>query len=252
VLALTALGSVLFDLGYPDQALKRSHEAIAAVDGDSEPFSLVMAMTFAAELHCSRGEAAKGEELARALLAICLERGYPFWHSVGRRMLGWALLQQGQVREGIELMEQEMQRFTGSQAEMVHIRVLLSIADGYELLGETQRALLSLERWRVVRDKLDLGMLDSFYCRLRGRLFLRSGADEEAEKAFRKAIEAAVARNGKSEEMRATLHLAQVLMKHGRRDEARTTLAEIYNWLTEGFETGRLKEAKALLDELNA
>jgi tetratricopeptide (TPR) repeat protein len=163
VLALTALGSVLFDLGYPDQALKRSHEAIAAVDGDSEPFSLVMAMTFAAELHCSRGERAKGEELARALLAICLERGYPFWHSVGRRMLGWALLQQGQVREGIELMEQEMQRFTGSQAEMVHIRVLLSIADGYELLGETQRALSSLEQWRVVRDKLDLGMLDSFY-----------------------------------------------------------------------------------------
>jgi adenylate cyclase len=61
-----------------------------------------------------------------------------------------------------------------------------------------------------------------------------------------------VARNGKSEEMRSTLHLAQVLMKHGRRDEARTTLAEIYNWFTEGFETGRLKEAKALLDELNA
>jgi hypothetical protein len=46
---------------------------------------------------------------------------------------------------------------------MVHIRVLLSIADGYELLGETQRALSSLEQWRVVRDKLDLGMLDSFY-----------------------------------------------------------------------------------------
>jgi hypothetical protein len=28
-------------------------------------------------------------------------------------------------------------------------------------------------------------------------------------------------------------------------------LAEIYNWFTEGFDTADLKDAKALLDELN-
>jgi hypothetical protein len=33
-------------------------------------------------------------------------------------------------------------------------------------------------------------------------------------------------------------------------NEAGTRLAEIYNWLTEGFDTADLKEAKALLDEL--
>jgi hypothetical protein len=29
-------------------------------------------------------------------------------------------------------------------------------------------------------------------------------------------------------------------------------LAEIYNWLTEGFDTADLKDAKVLLDELSA
>jgi len=29
-------------------------------------------------------------------------------------------------------------------------------------------------------------------------------------------------------------------------------LGEIYDWFTEGFDTADLKEAKALLDELNA
>jgi hypothetical protein len=29
-------------------------------------------------------------------------------------------------------------------------------------------------------------------------------------------------------------------------------LADIYNWFTEGFDTADLKDAKALLDELNA
>jgi class 3 adenylate cyclase/tetratricopeptide (TPR) repeat protein len=252
VLCLTALAGVLFDLGYPDQALKRAYEAMAAVDADSDPFSLVMAMVFAAEIHCSRREAAKGEELARALLAICEERGYPFWQSVGRRMLGWAQGQQGQVREAIELMEQEMHRVTGPQAQMVHVWVLLSIADGYEMIGEAQRALSLLDQWCAVRDKLELGMRDSFYYRLRARLFLQSGADDEAEKTFRKAIEAAVVRSAKSEELRSTLHLARLLVKQGRRDEARTMLSTIYGWFTEGFDTADLKDAKVLLDELGA
>ncbi len=35
-------------------------------------------------------------------------------------------------------------------------------------------------------------------------------------------------------------------------DEARAMLTEIYNWFTEGFDTADLKDAKALLDELNS
>ena len=222
---------------------------MAAVDSDSNPFSLVMAMVFAAEIHCLRREAAKGEELARALLAICAERGYPFWQSVGRRMLGWALGLQGQVSEAIELLEQEM-RSAGPQALMVHIWVLLSIADCYEMIGDAQRALALLDQWRAVRNKLELGMRDSFYYRLRARLFLRCGADDEAEKTFRKAIEIAMARNARSEELPSALHLARLLVKQGRRDEARTMLTGIYNWFMEGFGTLDLVEAKALLDEL--
>ena len=58
-------------------------------------------------------------------------------------------------------------------------------------------------------------------------------------------------RNAMSEELRSTLHLARLLVKQGRRDEARTMLAEIYGWFTEGFNTADLKDAKTLLDELN-
>ena len=40
-------------------------------------------------------------------------------------------------------------------------------------------------------------------------------------------------------------------MQQGRGNEARTMLAEVYNWFTEGFDTPDLKDAKALLDQLN-
>jgi predicted ATPase len=51
-------------------------------------------------------------------------------------------------------------------------------------------------------------------------------------------------------ELRATVSFARLMANHGRRDEARTMLGEIYNWFTDGFDTPNLKEARALLDEL--
>jgi predicted ATPase len=46
--------------------------------------------------------------------------------------------------------------------------------------------------------------------------------------------------------------LAVLLKNQNRGAEARSILAEIYGWFTEGFDTGDLKEAKALLDELRS
>jgi predicted ATPase len=45
---------------------------------------------------------------------------------------------------------------------------------------------------------------------------------------------------------------ARLWREQGKRDEARELLAPVYGWFTEGFDMLGLKEAKALLDELNA
>jgi predicted ATPase len=55
----------------------------------------------------------------------------------------------------------------------------------------------------------------------------------------------------KAFELRATMSLARLLRDTGRRDEACTILAEVYNWFTEGFNTADLKDAKALLAEVS-
>jgi predicted ATPase len=73
-----------------------------------------------------------------------------------------------------------------------------------------------------------------------------------AEKHLRHAIESARDQGTKLWEIRATTSLARLLCDTNRRDEARTMLADIYNWFTEGFDTADLKDAKALLDELSS
>ena len=85
----------------------------------------------------------------------------------------------------------------------------------------------------------------------RGELRLKARPDQLAEADFREAIALAQKMQAKAWELRATMSLARLLASQGRRDEARTMLADIYNWFTESFDTLDLKEAKALIDELN-
>jgi predicted ATPase len=85
----------------------------------------------------------------------------------------------------------------------------------------------------------------------RGELRLKLGRTELAEADFREAIALAQKMQAKALELRATISLARLLASQGSRDEARAMLAEIYNWFTEGFDTADLKDAKALLEELN-
>jgi predicted ATPase len=78
--------------------------------------------------------------------------------------------------------------------------------------------------------------------RLKGDFILMArGRENEAEAAFRDAITIARQQQAKSFELRATMSLARLLMKHGRRDEARTMLADIYGWFTQGFDTADSK-----------
>ena len=81
---------------------------------------------------------------------------------------------------------------------------------------------------------------------------LGTGNTEGVAQNFEDAIEVARRQSAKSWELRATTSFARLLADQGRREEARTMLAEIYNWFTEGFDTADLKDAKALLDELTA
>jgi predicted ATPase len=72
----------------------------------------------------------------------------------------------------------------------------------------------------------------------------------QAEQSFRTSLEVARAQQARSCELRAATSLARLWADQGKRAKAHDLLAPIYGWFTEGFDTADLKDAKALLDEL--
>ena len=73
----------------------------------------------------------------------------------------------------------------------------------------------------------------------------------EAETCFRQAVDVARHQGAHGWELRAATSLGRLLGRQGKRDEARQTLADVYDRFTEGLDTADLREAKAMLEELS-
>src|SRR5205823_184700 len=129
---------------------------------------------------------------------------------------------------------------------------LCMLAAAYRDIGRFDDALDSLTKSLTTAHEQEELYYEAEIHRLRGDVLQMQDVSNamEAHKCYERALEIARKQDGKSLELRATMSLARLFSKQGRRDEARTMLADIYRWFTEGFDTADLKDAKALLDDL--
>jgi predicted ATPase len=243
------LARVLWHLGYPDQALSCSQEAIKIAESNSHPFSLSAALSWAAALHQLRREVGRTRDAAESGLALATEQLIPFFGAQAMVLRGWALVEQGQCEEGTARLREgiDAYRATGANLESPHWLALLAEAFGRvgqtnEALSVVRDALAEVERTGIRYHEAELHRLDGEF---------RLGFDEaEAEACFQRAIAVARTQQAKSFELRAATSLARLWQRRRQRAKARDLLAPVYDWFTEGFDTADLKEAKALLDEI--
>jgi hypothetical protein len=77
------------------------------------------------------------------------------------------------------------------------------------------------------------------------------GIPRPGEDLYREALNIAPEREAKRWELRAAASLARLYCDQVREAEAHDLLAPIYGWFTEDLKTQDLKEAKALLDDVD-
>jgi predicted ATPase len=130
--------------------------------------------------------------------------------------------------------------------------VLAALADGQRAAGTHADALGAVESGLAAATETGQHGWGADLYRLKGALLLDTHPANaaEAEALFGRALDIARAQEAKSFELRAATSLARLWHRQGKRAEARALLAPVYEWFTEGFDTGDLVEAKALLEEL--
>jgi predicted ATPase len=250
----------LWWLGYPDQALQQSHEALILAQELSHPFSLAYALIFAAVLHQFRQEWQLTYERAEAVRALAGEQGFTALVAFAAIPRGWALVERytatGVGREhvdvGITQMQQGLAAFRATGAETLRPYFLALLTEASAKVGQHKEGLALLAEALAVANDTGERRWEAELYRLQGELLLAHAVehDTEAETCFRQALDIARRQQAKSLELRVAMSLSRLWQRQGKREAACALLAPIYGWFTEGFDTADLQEAQALLDAL--
>ena len=250
VFCLRYVGWTKWLLGYPEQALVQSNQALAMARQLAHPFSLASALAFDIFVHYLCREEQVVEERVEECITLSTRHGFVLWKLKGMMFRGWALTQRGQLEVGIEQIRQGLADYYATGARAVVLLPLLLI-EAHLKMGQVAEGLAGLEKTFSAIEKTGEGTIEAELYRLKGELLRMGGAnDGEVEACFRQALKIARRQSAKSWEFRATMSLCWLWQSQGKREEARRMLAEIYGWFTEGFDTLDLKEARNLLEKL--
>jgi tetratricopeptide (TPR) repeat protein len=235
----------IWSLGYPDRALERVNLAIDIANKSGSKVVLELVLNLAKYPLALRREFAPMREMTEAALALAIESGTVTRKVLCEMWLGWADALAGDLDGGIARMRRGLSEHRAAGSELLSDYVLALIATALGEMGRFEEALDAIDESFQVIERTGQRMNEAEVHRLKGELLLMQEASNsaQAEQSFRTAIDISRKQNAKSWELRATVSLARLLAKQGKRDE-------IYGWFTEGFDTADLKDAKALLDEL--
>jgi tetratricopeptide (TPR) repeat protein len=250
LLSLGNMAQNLWLLGHPDRALASAKQAMSLARSQRDEWNGWAGRWLALIVLLWRHDSQALDE-ANQLLTLATERGLLFGIGMSRMTVGGALVDTGRLAEGVAAIERGQHE--NVRVEMHRMSLLeLFAASALGKVGRGADALQMVENALRRNGETGEKVYEAEFHRLLGELLLteNSRKTDEADRAFRTAIDVARRQCAKSWELRATTSLARLLGKRGRRDEARAMLTEIYNWFTDGFDTADLKDAKALLEEL--
>jgi DNA-binding SARP family transcriptional activator/predicted ATPase len=242
----------LWSLGYPDQALKRSQEALTVAGQLDHPFSLADALCFAGCMfNAMRGDALALMDNAEQLIQLANEKGFAGWVETANCFHGEVIAMLGQASEGIAQIRQGMAASELTGVSCYSSGNLRALAKAQAQAGLLEHALLTLNQAFDLVERTDERHWEAELYRLRAELMLAQGNDSEAEADLNRAIEIARRQNAKSWELRAVIDLARLWNQQGKANQAYELLEQIYGWFTEGFDTPDLIAARALLEEIS-
>ena len=249
-----AYGSVVvWLLGYPDAAHAYAESAVKNARELGQAAALMYSLfhTSLTTIFSGRYEAANAR--LDELVGLAEEKNAAFWRAGGTTHRGCALAMTGKAADALHMINTGMTALRSTGATMFSPLYLSYLARACVELGKFDDASHWISEARVAMQTSKESWWEAEIDRIEGELALKSPLDvARAEVYFERALAVARQQQAKSWELRASMSLARLRRDQGKPQQARELLAPVYGWFTEGFDTLDLKEAKALLEELNA
>lgn len=250
VVAAAYLAWTLWCLGYPAQALAQTQAALTLAQQIDHPYSLVIATTYASVQYHFLNDVERCRAHAEAAIVLATQYGFTLWLSMATFLRGWTLTVEGDFDNGFADMQQSIDLFRSTGAELGAAYFAALLAETFGRTGQAEVGLLAMAGAFELLERTQDRWCEAEMYRLQGELYLQTDAPAEAETSFQTAITAARQQQARLWELRATISLARLWQQQDKAREARMLLAEIVDWFREGAELPDLVAAQTLLAEL--
>lgn len=181
------------------------------------------------------------------------EKNALFWKVAGSLCRGWLFALNGRASDAAPMISTGVVAWRSMGAKMFLPLWLSCLSRAYAGVGQLDLAWQSIEEALTVVQTTGERWVEAEIHLTAGEIALVGPQPDaaKAEEYFERALVVARQQQAKSWEIRAATSMARLWRDQGKPVEARDLLGRAYRWFTEGFETPLLKDAQALLEELN-
>jgi predicted ATPase len=252
VVTLSSRSWTLWMLGYPDAALADREQAMKDAREIGHASSLMLALMWSSWIELVCGNSALASAQCDQLIQLAEHKRAAYYKANGLTQQGCVLALTGKSANAIQIITCGLTAHRSIGTTIIHPFSLSSLALAYAQLGQIDDAWQCIDEAMTTMETTDEKWMQAEVNRIAGEvaLMLPDAETGKAQIYFEHALSVARAQQTKSWELRAAMSLARLWRDQGKAQQARELLAPVYDWFTEGFKTRDLKEAKALLDEL--
>jgi predicted ATPase len=183
---------ILWICGEAGEAALQSGESVALARREAHPFSLALALNYAAMLQVFERDPDLARECAGEAEGICGKCAFSYYLGWSETVLGWAMAQRGAAEEGYRRLQRgiETMKSTGAQLRLPFYYSLL--AEAYEAAGQTREALASVATGLAFVNTNGERWAEPELHRVHGQILEQAGQRRESAASYRKAAEVAV------------------------------------------------------------
>ena len=253
VTALSFRAWTLWLLGYPEAAQADIDHAVREAREIGLAAILMLALGITNYTRVLRGDCVAARAFADELVALAQEKGTLLRKAEAIFQQGCVLALTGRAADAVQTITSGVTAWRATGATCWTPLHMWFLASAHARLGQFDDARRCIDEAMAASEASKESWCDADIHRLAGDIVLLSGEPDtaKAEAYFEHALAIARQQKAKSFELRAAMSMARLWRDQGKQDEARSLLASVYGWFTEGFDTPDLEKAKALLEELS-